>query len=154
MENKLKTLKAIWLKGYYEWLSDYKAPIHIFINNKKANIEFLRKYENDHALVTLNISPVSILNFKLTDEALSFNAQFSGQEQFLNIPLTAIIGINYPKEKNGMMKPMSLPTDEMFDFENQTLMIDTVKKLKLVEKETENKVIDFASRASKKKDGK
>ena len=154
MENKLKTLKAIWLKGFYEWLSQYNEPIHIFIDNKMAGIDFLKKYENEHSLVTLNISPTSILNFKLTDELLSFNAQFSGQDMFLKIPLTAVLGVNYPKEKNGMMRPMPLPTNKMFDFQNENISIDVIKKLTLVENGKNSKVVDFAERAKLKKDGK
>lgn len=156
MENKLQTLKALWLKSFYDWLTPHDEPIHIFITNKIANIDFLRQYENEAGFVTLNISPSSVINFKLTDEALSFNAVFKGIDQSLYIPLPAVIGINYPKEKNGLMKPFTLPTQGLFEFQNDKLNIDrlVVKQANENKSSGDNKIIDFASRVSKKKDGK
>lgn len=152
---KLTALKAMLLKTHIDWFyinNKNNTPVNMFINNKIANIEFLRQFETNEGFVTLNVSPSSIMNLKITDEEISFLATFSGVQRHINIIIKAVIGLQYPIEKNNLVKTAILPYQEMFDFKEEHYIIDKIQpKLSVVKKETKGKVIDFSNFNKNKK---
>lgn len=146
---KLTALKAMLLKTHIDWFyinNKNNTPVNMFINNKIANINFLKQFETNEGFVTLNISQSSIINLKITDESISFLATFSGIQQHIDIIIKAVIGIQYPIEKNNLVKTAILPYQEMFDFKEEHYNIDKLPpKLSVVKKESKGKVIDFSN---------
>lgn len=146
---KLTALKAMLLKTHIDWFynnNKNNTPVNMFINNKIANINFLKQFETNEGFVTLNISQSSIINLKITDESISFLATFSGIQRHIDIIIKAVIGIQYPIEKNNLVKTAILPYQEMFDFKEEYYNVDKIQpKLTVVKKETNGKVIDFSN---------
>lgn len=143
------------LKTYIDWFyfnNKNNMPVNMYINNKIANIEFLRQFETNEGFVTLNVSASSIMNLKITDEEISFLATFSGVQRHIKIVIKAVIGLQYPPEKNNLVKTAILPYQEMFDFKEEHYNIDKPQtKLSVVKNETKGKVIDFSNFNKNKK---
>ena len=55
--------------------------------------------------IVLNIAPRSVMQFSMDDDAVSFNARFSGQPMQVYVPLYAIVGIYARENGEGTMFP-------------------------------------------------
>jgi len=86
------------LRAFYNWIVDSECTPHIIVDASLPNVEVPVQFVEDGKIV-LNISPESVIAFSLDDDALSFNARFSGQPMQVYVPLYAIEGI-YARE-NG-----------------------------------------------------
>jgi len=86
------------LRAFYNWIVDSECTPHIIVDASLPNVEVPVQFVENGKIV-LNISPESVVAFSLDDDALSFNARFSGQPMQVYVPLYAIEGI-YARE-NG-----------------------------------------------------
>ncbi|MEL0628695.1 ClpXP protease specificity-enhancing factor [Psychromonas aquatilis] len=86
------------MRAFYDWIVDSECTPHVIVDATKPNVEVPEQFVENGKIV-LNISPRSVLAFSLDDNALSFNARFSGQPMQVYVPLYAIEGI-YARE-NG-----------------------------------------------------
>lgn len=86
------------MRAFYNWIVDSECTPHVIVDATKPNVEVPEQFIENGKIV-LNIAPRSVLAFSLDDNALSFNARFSGQAMQVYVPLYAIEGI-YARE-NG-----------------------------------------------------
>ncbi|TEW51424.1 ClpXP protease specificity-enhancing factor [Psychromonas sp. RZ5] len=86
------------LRAFYNWIVDSECTPHIIVDASLPNVEVPVQFVENGKIV-LNIAPESVVAFELNDDALSFNARFSGQPMQIYVPLYAIEGI-YARE-NG-----------------------------------------------------
>jgi stringent starvation protein B len=92
------------LKAFYNWIVDSECTPHIIVDATLANVEVPEKFVEDGKIV-LNIAPRSVMQFSMDDNAIVFNARFSGQPMQVYVPIYAIEGI-YARENNeGIMFP-------------------------------------------------
>lgn len=86
------------LRAFYNWIVDSECTPHIIVDATQVAVEVPQQFVEDGKIV-LNIAPASVMQFSMDDDAVSFNARFSGQPMQVYVPLYAIEGI-YARE-NG-----------------------------------------------------
>jgi stringent starvation protein B len=92
------------LRAFYHWIVDSECTPHIIVDATLPNVEVPVKFVENGKIV-LNIAPKSVVAFSLTDDAISFNARFSGQPMQVYIPLYAIEGIYAQENGAGTIFP-------------------------------------------------
>lgn len=86
------------LRAFYNWIVDSECTPHIIVDATQVGVEVPQKFVEDGKIV-LNVAPKSVMQFSMDDDAVAFNARFSGQPMQVYVPLYAIEGI-YARE-NG-----------------------------------------------------
>jgi len=86
------------MRAFYNWIVDSECTPHVIVDATKPHVDVPMQFVENGKIV-LNIAPISVLDFSLDDNALSFNARFSGIATQVYVPLYAIEGI-YARE-NG-----------------------------------------------------
>ncbi len=86
------------LKAFYNWIVDSECTPHIIVDATQSCVEVPQQFVEDGKIV-LNIAPQSVMAFSMDDDAVAFNARFSGQPMQVYVPIYAIEGI-YARE-NG-----------------------------------------------------
>lgn len=92
------------LKAFYNWIVDSECTPHIIVDTTMSYVEVPQQFVEDGKIV-LNIAPRSVMQFSMDDDAISFNARFSGQPMQVYVPLYAIEGIYARENSEGMMFP-------------------------------------------------
>lgn len=86
------------LRAFYDWIVDSECTPHIIVDATQVGVEVPQQFVEDGKIV-LNIAPTSVVQFSMDDDAVAFNARFSGLPMQVYVPLYAIEGI-YARE-NG-----------------------------------------------------
>jgi len=92
------------LKAFYNWIVDSECTPHIIVDATQTCVEVPQQFVDDGKIV-LNISPSSVVQFSMDDDAVAFNARFSGQPMQVYVPMYAIEGIYARENSEGMMFP-------------------------------------------------
>jgi stringent starvation protein B len=96
--NSMLVQRPYLLKAFYNWIVDSECTPHIIVDATQACVEVPHQFVEDGKIV-LNIAPQSVVQFSMDDDAVAFNARFSGVPTQVYVPLYAIEGI-YARE-NG-----------------------------------------------------
>ena len=102
--SKMLIQRPYLLRAFYDWIVDSECTPHIIVDATMPQVEVPEQFVENGKIV-LNIAPESIVAFSLNDEALSFNARFSGQPMQVYVPLYAIEGIYTQENGVGTMFP-------------------------------------------------
>ncbi|WP_462152523.1 ClpXP protease specificity-enhancing factor [Pseudoalteromonas xiamenensis] len=86
------------LRAFFDWIIDNQCTPHIVVNANYTGVQVPVQFVQDGQIV-LNISPSAVTQFSLDNQALSFNARFSGQPMQVYVPMGAVLAI-YARE-NG-----------------------------------------------------
>ncbi|KAF7788606.1 stringent starvation protein B [Pseudoalteromonas rubra] len=86
------------LRAFYDWIVDNQCTPHIVVDAEFPAVEVPRQFVQQGQIV-LNVSPSAAANFLMDNDALSFNARFSGQPMQVYVPIGAVLAI-YARE-NG-----------------------------------------------------
>ncbi|MDA7746475.1 ClpXP protease specificity-enhancing factor [Psychromonas sp.] len=92
------------LRAFYNWIVDSECTPHIIVDASQPLVEVPAQFVENGKIV-LNIAPQSVIDFSLDDDALSFNARFSGQPMKVYIPIYAIEGIYARENGEGTIFP-------------------------------------------------
>lgn len=95
------------LRALYEWINDNHLTPYILVDALQPDVQVPASAVKDGKVV-LNIAMRAVEALDLGNEALSFQARFSGVSQYLYVPVSAIIAIYAHETGQGMM----LPPDE------------------------------------------
>ena len=93
------------LKAFYNWIVDSECTPHIIVDATMPHVEVPQQFVDDGKIV-LNIAPQSVVQFSMDDDAVAFNARFSGQPMQVYVPVYAIEGIYARENSEGMMFPV------------------------------------------------
>lgn len=92
------------LRAFYDWIVDSECTPHIIVDATQPNVDVPLQFVENGKIV-LNIAPSSVVAFSLDDDALSFNARFSGVATQVYVPFYAIEGIYAHENGAGTMFP-------------------------------------------------
>ena len=118
----MKPSRPYILKALYEWLLDNELTPHLVVNAEEDNVTVPLQFV-DEGQIVLNVNPSAVRNFFMDDEAVSFNARFSGQPMDVYVPMRAIMAI-YARE-NG--QGMGFGTEPGAEFYLQEELTEVVK---------------------------
>ena len=86
------------LRAFYEWIVDNNCTPYLVVDATMPGVKVPLQHVKDGQIV-LNISPGAIGNLLLGNDAVTFNARFSGNPFALYIPQRSVLAI-YARE-NG-----------------------------------------------------
>ncbi len=95
------------LRAFYEWILDNDMTPHILVNATLDDVTVPRQHIKDGRIV-LNISPMSVQDFIMDNEAVSFSARFGGVAFYVYCPVYSILAIYSRETQDGA----SFPEDE------------------------------------------
>ncbi len=109
------------LRAFYEWLVDNELTPHLVVAATLPGVRVPDEFVQDGQII-LNIAPRAVGNLELGNEAITFNARFSGRPHSVNVPLYAVQAI-YARENGAgtMFEPEDAYMDE---FEEEELIVE------------------------------
>ena len=99
------------MRAFYDWIVDSECTPHVIVDATKPHVDVPLQFVENGKIV-LNIAPRSVLDFSLDDNALSFNARFSGIPTQVYVPMYAIEGIYARENGAGTIFPDEPAYDE------------------------------------------
>ncbi len=112
-----KTLRPYLFRAFYEWFIDSNITLHIVVKLDEG-VQVPVKFKGQ-TIITLSLTPSAIRNFEIGDEDISFNTKFSGVDEFIVIPYTAML--NFIDVEDQIVFPLreiltqELPSDYFTD---------------------------------------
>jgi stringent starvation protein B len=113
------------IRAFYEWIVDSDCTPHIVVNAELPNVEVPRDFVEAGQIV-LNIAMQAVQNLNLNNDAVSFQARFSGVPHDVFVPVAAVMAI-YARE-NG--RGMVFSEDDDLDPEEQSTTQESGGKTK------------------------
>lgn len=86
----------------HEWMGDNGHTPHIVVDAAIDGVTIPREHVKDGKII-LNISHPAAHNLKLTNDAVSFRARFSGVPFDVWVPIGAVLGIYAKETGQGMI---------------------------------------------------
>ena len=102
--NAMLVQRPYLLRAFYNWIIDSECTPHIIVDATQPCVEVPLQFIEDGKIV-LNIAPKSVVQFSMDDDAVAFNARFSGQPMQVYVPVYAIEGIYARENGAGTMFP-------------------------------------------------
>lgn len=101
------------LRALHEWIVDNECTPHLLVDINHPQVKVPPGYAADGRIV-LNAAPAAVRYFTVDNEAVSFEALFSGAPFSLYVPIAAILAIYARENGQGMF----------FDADSDTLSDD------------------------------
>ena len=102
--NSMLVQRPYLLRAFYDWIVDSECTPHIIVDATQPCVEVPQQFVEDGKII-LNIAPRSVMQFSMDDDAVAFNARFSGQPMQVYVTLYAIEGIYARENGSGTMFP-------------------------------------------------
>jgi len=90
------------VRAMHEWMGDNGHTPHIVVDADIDGVTVPREHVKDGKII-LNISHSAAHNLKLTNDAVSFRARFSGVPFDVWVPIGAVLGIYAKETGQGMI---------------------------------------------------
>jgi stringent starvation protein B len=94
--------RAYLLRAFYDWITDNKLTPYILLDAETPHVEVPKQYVKD-GKITLNISLEAILDLKIDNKAIQFEASFNGQSTPVYAPIKAVLAIYARESGQGMV---------------------------------------------------
>lgn len=98
----MKPLRPYLYHAYYQWILDNDNTPYLLVNCAYPDVDVPQEFIRDGKII-LNITPRSIGNYVVNDEAISFSARFQGEVRHLYIPFGAAEAIYAQETSEGVM---------------------------------------------------
>ncbi len=90
------------LRAIYEWLIDNSLTPYIMVDAMASGVEVPERFVEDGKIV-LNIESQAVGNLRLGNDAVEFDARFSGIAHHIFIPVSAVKAIYAFENGRGMV---------------------------------------------------
>lgn len=100
------------LRALYDWIVDNQLTPHLVVDATIVGTKVPQQFVKD-GQITLNISPTAVAGLQLLDEAIRFNARFSGQPMEVIVPMTAALALFARENGAGAMFEAEPQLDKM-----------------------------------------
>jgi stringent starvation protein B len=98
---EMKPSRPYIVKALYDWLLDSDLTPHLLVDATQGEVTVPLQFVEDGQIV-MNINPSAVRDFYMDDQAISFNARFSGQPMDVYIPMKALLAIYARENGQGM----------------------------------------------------
>lgn len=100
---KMTPNRPYLLRALYEWIVENNCTPHLVVFAGAEGVAVPQQHVNKDGQITLNIAPSAVKELFIANEAVSFNARFSGVVNHIFIPCGAVLGIYARENGEGMM---------------------------------------------------
>jgi len=100
----MKQQRPYLFDAIYRWVLDSDATPHLLVNTSVQGVSVPQYLIQDDQIL-LNISPSAIMHFQSEGEAIYFSARFSGKEQSICVPYSAMLALFAKETGQGMVFP-------------------------------------------------
>lgn len=90
------------IRALYEWIVDNNFTPYMLVETSSESVEVPREFVEDGRII-LNISPEATHSLVLGNDAVTFNARFSGTAMDVNVPVSSVVAIYARENGQGMM---------------------------------------------------
>ena len=94
--------RAYLLRALNEWILDNQCTPYVVVDAEGDGVDVPQAYVKDGQIV-LNINPVAVRNLLIANEALSFDARFSGQSMRVYVPMDSVLAVYARENGQGMV---------------------------------------------------
>jgi stringent starvation protein B len=101
-ERPLSRQRPYLLRAMHEWMTDNALTPHIVVDATFENLRVPTEHVRDNKIV-LNVSYAATRGLVIGNDAVTFEARFSGVSRALNIPIDAVLGIYARENGQGMV---------------------------------------------------
>ena len=95
---KMTPRRPYMLRAFYEWMVDNDLTPHLVVSADLPGVKVPLEFVQDGQII-LNVAPRAVGNLELGNDAVMFNARFSGRPHSIIVPMYAVQAI-YARE-NG-----------------------------------------------------
>ncbi|HZJ94637.1 MAG TPA: ClpXP protease specificity-enhancing factor [Thiopseudomonas sp.] len=113
------------LRALHEWIVDNQCTPHLLVDASYPKVKVPPGY-TENGQIVLNTSPAAVRYLEIDNQAVSFEALFSGAPFSLYIPIEAVLAI-YARE-NGQGMFFDAGSDLLSDEEEQLTEVDESEK--------------------------
>lgn len=100
----MSSTKAYLVRAFHEWILDNNCTPYLVIDATLPNVHVPRQYV-DGGRIVLNISDTAVKSLHLNNDAVEFQARFSGRLMDIYAPIHAVIAIYAKENGRGMVFP-------------------------------------------------
>ncbi|AAP96232.1 ClpXP protease specificity-enhancing factor [[Haemophilus] ducreyi] len=98
----MKPLRPYLYHAYYNWIVDNDNTPYLLVNAEYPDVDVPKEFIREGKII-LNISPRSIGQYVVNDEAICFNARFQGMLRDVYVPFGATEAIYAQESGEGIM---------------------------------------------------
>lgn len=95
--------KPYLIRALYEWIVENNLTPYLVVQAKMDGVSVPQQFVNKDGQIVLNIAPRAVSSLDLGNQAISFNARFSGIATDIYVPCLAVLGIYARENGQGMM---------------------------------------------------
>lgn len=89
------------LRALYEWIVDNQLTPHLLVNAEMPGVDVPTQYVQEGKII-LNTAPRAVHHLHISNQAVEFDASFSGQPLNVYIPIQAVLAIYARENGRGM----------------------------------------------------
>ncbi len=90
------------IRALYEWIVDNNLTPHMLVDTAQETVEVPRAFVENGRII-LNVSPEATHSLVLGNDAITFNARFSGTAMDVHVPVSSVLAIYARENGQGMM---------------------------------------------------
>lgn len=94
--------KPYLIRAIYEWLVDNRMTPYVMVDAMQPNVSVPERFVQDGKII-LNIAPEAVNRLELKNDAITFEARFSGIIQVIYVPVKAVKAIYAYENGRGMV---------------------------------------------------
>jgi stringent starvation protein B len=98
----MRSNRPYLLRALYEWIIDNQLTPYILINAEMPGVDVPRQYVEDGKII-LNIAADAVQNLHISNQAVEFDASFSGKPINVYAPIKAVLAIYARENGRGMV---------------------------------------------------
>ena len=102
MQQHSRSKRPYLIRAMHEWMGDNSHTPHIVVDTSVDGVSVPVEHIKDGKII-LNISDSAAHNLKLTNDAISFRARFSGAPFNVWVPIQSVLGIYARETGQGMV---------------------------------------------------
>ncbi len=102
MSTDLPPLRPYLLRALHRWMEDCGRTPHLLVDVNAAGLEAPTELAVD-GMIQFNLASQAVRGLEISNEAVDFEARFSGVSRSVHVPMAAVLGILTREDAQGML---------------------------------------------------
>ena len=100
--------RSYLIRALYDWILENNCTPYVLVDAEREGVDVPRQFVKDGQIV-LNVSPSAVVDLRINNDDLTFNARFSGVATDVYVPIHAALGIYARENGQGMLFENDMP---------------------------------------------